>query len=127
MENANISFSVLAAIPQSERRSARKEERERERKGEKGADTTPAGEFEGGTECGRGHKWHNMVVKWGRRMTGVGYTGWHCSSPALPSLSYPCGYLRMQPLLAPLSTAPRNDVFIFLYVRRLTLAVRDRR
>lgn len=53
--NANISFSVLAARTlQSERRSARKEKKERERKGEKGADTTPAGEFEGGQSVAGG-------------------------------------------------------------------------
>lgn len=32
-----------------------------------------------GTKWRRGHKWHNMVVKQGRRMTGVGYTDWHCT------------------------------------------------
>jgi len=57
----------------------RERERERERKGNKHNDDDGDGESRG-VECGRGHKWHNMVVKWGRRMTGVGYTGWHCGS-----------------------------------------------
>lgn len=71
-----------------------------------------------GTKWRRGHKWHNMVVKQGRRMTGVGYTDWHCTPcfvhllPATPAVT-------CQPLQLPLATRG-NDVFIFLYVHRLT-------
>lgn len=46
-----------------------------------------------GTKWRGGHKWHNMVVKQGRRMTGVGYTDWHCT----PCFRYPCGYLPTPP------------------------------
>jgi len=76
-------------------------ERGRERERERGKETSARhndddddGEFEG-TECGRGHKWHNMVVKWGRRMTGVGYTGWHCGSLAPRCPSRPSHPLRL--------------------------------
>ena len=55
-------------------------------------------------------------------MTGVGYTGWHCSSPyflaELP-LRLPADAAPSCPLI---STTLQNGVFIFLYVRSLTLA-----
>jgi len=73
-------------------------------------------EFEGGTECGRGHKWHNMVVKWGRRMTGVGYTGWHCSSPY---------FLAELPLRLPADAAPSHPLIDYAAKRRIYISIRS--
>lgn len=77
-----------------------------------------------GTKWRRGHKWHNMVVKQGRRMTGVGYTDWHCTPcfvhllPATPAVT-------CQPPSSPQAPAPprhpwKRCIYISIYVHRLT-------